>query len=356
MKVKHKANGEVMFKARLTATGFNQREGIDYEETFSPIVKIVTIRCILSIAINNKWPLFQLDKEDVYMSIPERYFDNNDKRVCKLVKSLYGLKQAPIKWNEKLTSLLMDNGFVQSLNDFSLFVKNDKDVMLILLVYVDDIIATENNVDEINNFKQFFSTKFLIKDLRKLKYFLGIKVLNVQNGICLTQRKYCTELLTEFGMLAYKPCSTPIEINHDNKKIVSKFGDDVPLTGITNYQKLVGKLIYLTMTRPNISYVVHCLSQLMHSPMQSHLRLAFRVLRYLKREPELGNRLVSWKSKKQVVVSRSSTGAEYRTMCNVCCEVLWIKKVLTDLQVNISLPVEMSCDNSSAIQIAANPV
>ncbi|GKB73038.1 hypothetical protein Tco_0934450 [Tanacetum coccineum] len=117
---------------------------------------------------------------------------------------------------------------------------------------------------------------------------LGIEVLDVPEGICLTQRKYYTELLTEFGMLACKPRSTPIEVNPDGKKVVCKFGDDVPINGITNYQKLVGKLIYLTMTRLGISYVVHCLSQVMHNPMQSHLRLAFRVLRCLKREPGLG--------------------------------------------------------------------
>ncbi|GJV16592.1 ribonuclease H-like domain-containing protein [Tanacetum coccineum] len=259
-----------------------------------------------------------LEEEDVYMSIPEGYYDQGDKGVC-----------------------------------------NDKDVMLILLVYVDDIILTENNVDEINKFKQFLGSKFLIKDLGKLKYFLGIKVLDIDNGICLTQRKYCTELLNEFGMLACKPCSTPIEVNPDDKKVVAKYGDDVPLTGITNYQKLVGKLIYLTMTRPDISYAVHCQSQVMYKPMQCHLRLAFRVLRYLKKEPGLGiifrksdnsdlrgfvdsdwakckitkrsitgysvflgDNLVSWKSKKQVVMSRSSTVAEYKAMCNVCCEVM----------------------------------
>ncbi|GJY65189.1 putative RNA-directed DNA polymerase [Tanacetum coccineum] len=359
-------NNTWRFKARLV----NQREGIDYEETFSPVVKIVTIRCILTIAVNNKWPLFQLDinnaflygelEEDVYMSIPEGYSDQGDKRVCKLVKSLYGLKQAPSKWNEKLTSLLIENGFKQSLNDFSLFVKNDKDVMLILLVYVDDIIVTGNNVDEINKFKQFLGSKFLIKDLGKLKYFLGIKVLDIDNGICLTQRNYFTELLNEFGMLAFKPCSTPIEVNLDDKKVVAKYGDDVPLTGITNYQNLIGKLIYLTMTRPDISYVVHCLSQVMHKPMQSHLRLAFRVLRYLKKEPGLGitfresdnsdlRVFVDSDWAKCKITKRSITG--YSVFL-----VLWIRKVLADLQVNISLPVEMSCDNSTAIQIAENPV
>ncbi|GJU61238.1 RNA-directed DNA polymerase, eukaryota [Tanacetum coccineum] len=175
-KVKYKANCEVeRFKAKLVAKGFNQREGIDYEETFSPVVKIVTIICILSIAINNKWPLLQFDINNAF---------------------LYGE------------------------------LKED-----------DDIIVTGNNVDETNKFKRFLGSKFLIKDLGKLKYFLGIKVLDVGNGICLTQKKYCIELLTEFDMLACKPCNTPIEV--------------------------------------------------MHNPMKSHLRLAFRVLRYLKRKPGL---------------------------------------------------------------------
>ncbi|GJU91331.1 gag-pol polyprotein, partial [Tanacetum coccineum] len=168
--------------------------------------------------------------KDVYMSLPGGYSDVNDKRVCKLVKSSYGLKQTPRKWNEKLVFVLSNNCFMQSMNDFSLFIKNDKDVILVLLVHVDDIIVTGNNLKEITKFKQFLSTKFLTKDLGKLKYFLGIEVLDVDDGICLTQMKYCTELLFEFGMLACKPCSTPIEANPKNKKVISKFGDDEALT------------------------------------------------------------------------------------------------------------------------------
>ncbi|GJU34759.1 putative RNA-directed DNA polymerase [Tanacetum coccineum] len=335
-KVKYKSNGDIeRFKARVVAKGFNQKEGIDYDETFSPVVKIVTVRCVLSIAIKNKWSLFQLDinnaflygdlEEEVYMNLPEGFCDKNEKKVA--------------NW-----------------------LSHSAQGVILFSFYVDDIIVTGNNIDEINKFKQFLSSKFLIKDLGKLKYFLGIEVVNIPEGICLTLRKYCTELLSEFGMLACKPCGIPIESNPDSKKLVSKFGDDEALTGITQYQKLVGKLIYLTMTRPDISYAVHCLSQVMHSPMKSHLRLAFRAKCKITRRSItgysvfLGNNLVSWKSKKRSVVSRSSTEAEFRAMCNVCCEVIWIRKILTDLQVDTDLPIEMNYDNNSAIQISANPV
>ncbi|GJT96324.1 putative RNA-directed DNA polymerase [Tanacetum coccineum] len=332
-KIKYQSNGEVdRFKARYVAKGYNQKEGIDYEETFSPIVKIVTVRCILSLAVFNSWPMYQLNVnnaflyrdlvEDVYMSLPEGYFSKDDKRVCKVVKSLYGLKQAPRKWNEKLRSVLLENGFEQ----------------------------------KINKLKNFLRSKFMIKDLGKMKYFLGIEVLESGGSLVLTQRKYCLELLTEFGMLACKPCGTPIESKEGVvKPSKGKVADiDYPLTRINNYQKLVGKLIYLTHTRLDINYAAHVLSQFMHAPLQSHLKLAFRVLRYLKTAPGkgisfskgtdldlnvyvdsdlakckvtrksvtgyvvfMGKNLVSWKSKKQSMLSKSSIEAEYRAMNNV---------------------------------------
>ncbi|GJX71393.1 ribonuclease H-like domain-containing protein [Tanacetum coccineum] len=253
---------------------------------------MVSVRCVLSLAVQNDWNVYQLDinnaflygelVEDVYMSLPEGYFSNNDKRVCKLQKSLYWLKQAPRKWNEKLTSVLYD------------------------------ILITGNDVFEINKCKDLLSFKFLIKDLGEHKYFLGVEVIKNDKGTCLSQRKYNLELLSEFGMLVYN---------------------------ITGFQKLVGKLIYLTITRPDISYVVHKLSQVMHASKLADMKSAFKVL-----------------SKIQSVLAKSSGEAEYKAMSSVACEVIWILKILTELKVEYKTPVEMFCDNSSAIQIAANHV
>ncbi|KAJ0621799.1 putative RNA-directed DNA polymerase [Helianthus annuus] len=184
-KIKYKASGEVeRYKARLVAKGFNQREGIDFGETFSPVVKMVAVRIILKLAVNNDWPLYQLDinnaflygslSEEVYMSLPQGYFDNDKNKVCKLVKSLYGLKQAPRKWNERLTSVLVDMGFVQSLCDHSLFIMCKEKVFLVLLVYVDDIVVTGNSLTEITKVKQGLSDSFKIKDLGILKYFFWV--------------------------------------------------------------------------------------------------------------------------------------------------------------------------------------
>ena len=230
---------------------------------------------------------------------------------------------------------------------------------------------------------------------------MGIEVIDTVSGLCLNQRKYCLELLAEYGLLASKPAATPIETNVVVSDIVRKKGrkskavnkEDLPLTDLTGYQKLLGKLIYLTLTRPDISYTIHSLSQFMHKPLQSHVKLAMRVLRYLKGSPGkgiifnkaddlslkayvdsdwakcpstrksvtgflifFGNSLISWKSKKQKTLATSSAEAEYRAMASVTCEVIWILKILKDLNVKNPLPVKIFCDNRAAIKIAANPV
>ncbi|GJY84215.1 putative RNA-directed DNA polymerase [Tanacetum coccineum] len=171
---------------------------------------------------------------------------DNKNKVCKLVKSLYGLKQAPRKWNEKLVTILKENDFVQSANDHSLFTKSKNNKFIALLVYVDDIVVTGNFVDEIDKFKIFLKSKFKIKDLGHLKYILGIEVIKSDNDLCLSQRKYC------------KPVSTPMVPNSVLPYEPTK--DDPLLDNITGYQKLLGKLICLTHTRPDIAYYVHCLA------------------------------------------------------------------------------------------------
>ncbi|KAK1406226.1 hypothetical protein QVD17_41515 [Tagetes erecta] len=401
-KIKHDANGEISrYKARLVAKGYSQREGVDFEETFSPVVKMVTIRVVFSLAVQHDSPLFQLDvdnaflygdlNEEVYMRPPVGYYSPTETRVCKLNKSLYGLKQASRMWNEKLVGVLLNFGFSKSKCDHSLFVKHDGSVTVIALVYVDDIILTGNSVDEINKVKELMNSNFLIKDLGLLKYFLGIEVVRTDSGLCLSQRKYCMELITEFGLSGCKPARTPI----DQHFAVTNFckTNETLVEDNSVYQQLLGKLIYLSHTRPDISYSVQYLSQFMHQPTNAHMQLALRVLRYLKGFPGkgiiftkgtsfnltayadsdwgkclvtrrsvtgfcilLGNCLVSWKSKKQQTVSRSSAEAEYRAMCSATCELIWLKNILGELGIRVSLPVNVFCDNNAAISIAANPV
>ncbi|GJT57055.1 ribonuclease H-like domain-containing protein [Tanacetum coccineum] len=223
-KIKYKASGQVdKYKARVMAKGFSHREGIDFDETFSPVVKMVTVRCLICIVVSNDWPLFQLDvnnaflygnlNEDIYTSLPLGFECFDKTKVCKLNKALYGLKQAPRQWNAKLTIVLAEYGYVQSKFDYSLYIKHTDDVFVALLVYVDDFIITGNSLDEIEKFKLFLKSKFLIKDLGVMKYFLGIEVLDNSNGICMTQRKYCLELIHEFGLLAAKPVTTLLPEN-----------------------------------------------------------------------------------------------------------------------------------------------
>lgn len=250
------------------------------------------------------------------------------------------------------------------------------------------MIITGDDGDEIVQLKKYLATEFEIKELGDLKYFLGIEVARSDQGICLSQRKYVLDLLTETGMLACKPVETPIEQNHK----LGEYPSDVP-TNKERYQRIVGRLIYLSHTRPDIAYAVSVVSQFMHAPSERHMNAVVRIIKYLKNAPGkgimfckhshldvegytdadwggsqidkrstsgyftfVGGNLVTWRSKKQKVVSRSSAEAELRGMALGICELLWLRNLLRDLGYKPKVAMNLHCDNQAAIKIANNPV
>ncbi|GJS32479.1 putative RNA-directed DNA polymerase [Tanacetum coccineum] len=221
-KIKFKPNGEVeKYKARLVAKGFNQMEGVDYHDTFAPVAKLVTVRTLLAIAVKRDWIIHQLDvnnaflhgdlDEEVYMKIPQGFSNDNETRVCRLRKSLYGLKQASRNWYHKFTTFLRSLNFRQSKADHSLFIYEAGSTMVVVLIYVDDVIITENNLIKIQETKKQLDDEFSIKDLSPLKYFLRIEVAKTRDGLVLSQQKYTLDILEDSGKLGCKPSAFPIE-------------------------------------------------------------------------------------------------------------------------------------------------
>ncbi|KAK7393209.1 hypothetical protein VNO78_21739 [Psophocarpus tetragonolobus] len=309
-------------------------------------------------------------------------------QVCKLQRSLYGLKQASRQCFARLPSFLLSAGYHHSIADHSLFLKFSDSTTTALLVYMDDIILASNNLSKIRRITHLLDLTFRIKDLGNLKFFLGLEVARSHSGIHLCQRKYTLDLLFDTGMLACKPASTPINYT---ARLHSASG--VPLHDPSPYRRLVGRLIYLTTTRPDIAFAVQQLSQYMSAPTDVHLKAAFRTLRYLKQAPGsglffsstssfqlnafsdldwagcpdtrrsitdfsvyLGHSFISWRSKKQATVSKSSSEAEYHALASTTCEIQWLTFLLENLSVPFLRPSLLFCDNDSVLQIASNEV
>ena len=226
--------------------------------------------------------------------------------VCKLNKSLYGLKQSPRAWFDRFSKVLKSEGYKQGLSDHTMFVKTDGRRRCILIVYVDDIILTGDHVDEIARIKVALGKEFEVKDLGDLKYFLGMEVARSKKGIYVSQRKYIVDLLEETGMLGCSPELTPIIPPKKRKKKPGKeeeLEEDDPDDDTEaeeedkeqeepadkeRYQRLVGKLIYLSHTRPDIAFAVSVASQYMSDPRKKRMDAAYRILRYLKGTPGKG--------------------------------------------------------------------
>ncbi|CAL1403572.1 unnamed protein product [Linum trigynum] len=272
------------------------------------------------------------------MERPPGYTVGREDQVCLLHKSLYGLKQAPRVWFEKFQSTIIDLGFQQSLNDPSLFTKVSLTSIVVLLLYVDDMVITGSDPTGIDQLKDGLKQAFSIKDLGNLSYFLGLEVSRNDQGILLSQKKYISDLLGEHNFDNCHSVKTPMELN---LKLQKDSGER--LKDGSQYHSIVGSLINLSATRPDISYAVQIVSQFMTAPCVDHLVAVHRILRYLQ-------------GAQDDKVSKSSTEAEYRAMSEVGSEMVWIRRLLSDFGVACPAPMTLYVDNTSAIRIAANPV
>jgi hypothetical protein len=271
------------YKARWVLRGFTQRPGVDYDETFSLVVKFATIRAVLSLALSRDWVIHQLDVKNAfhhnaltetdYCSQPTGFVDAaHPDQVCRLNHSLYGLKQAPRAWYSRFASYLASIGFVEAKSDTSLFIYwHDDDT--VYLLYVDDIVLTASTADLLQRTITALQREFAMKDPGPLHRFLGITAECRPQGLFLHQRQYAIDILERAGMSDCKPCSTLV----DTQAKLSE-DDGHPVANTTSYWSLTGVLQYLTFSRPDIAYIVQQVCLHMHTPREPHLTALKRIV------------------------------------------------------------------------------
>ncbi|PKU80641.1 Retrovirus-related Pol polyprotein from transposon TNT 1-94 [Dendrobium catenatum] len=398
-KTKLTADGNIArYKARLVAQGFKQEYGFDFFETFSPVAKFQTIRVFLTVSLHNNWTITQLDvsnaflhgslTDDVYMEQPKGFVDPNyPSYVCKLNKALYGLKQAPRQWFSTFTDYLLSWGFEFSNADPSLLFYSKHGITLYLLIYVDDILFMGNDSGYASKLLHDLQQQFSVKNLGTLHTFLGLQVIHSSDKIFLHQQNYARSILNRAGMTDCHPLQTPTVLKTDTSAEAL-----LPFSDPQFYRSIAGSLQYLTLTRPDIAFAVNQACQHMHHPLNLHFQILKRILRYLngtlhyglpilrgdmkltaysdadwagdKQDRKsttgfcifLGNTLISWSSKKQHTIARSSTESEYRSLTAAATEIVWLRRLLQDFQFPSMSPTTLFCDNISAMSLANNPV
>lgn len=394
---------ETIYKARYVAKGYSQLAGLDYNETFSPTADMTSVRVLMQLAVQYSLELHQMDVKtaylhapidcEIYMEQPEGFevkSERGEKLVCKLNKSLYGLKQSGRNWNKMLHDFLIENGFVQNTADYCVYCKTVGNERIILIIWVDDLLLATSDVEMLSEVKEMLGTKFKIKDLGRLKHFLGIDFAQTKGEVKMNQKKYITKILDRFDMTHCKPRTTPCEMK-------MTFDNEGEPADPKKYREVIGSLIYLmTSTRPDLSFVVSKLSQYLSEPKKQHWVAAKHVLRYLKctvdqelcfRKQDVDLKLVaysdadwaadqndrrsvtgycfslsetgpvvSWKSKKQPTVALSTCEAEYMALSATTQESMYLVNLLKGMDTLNFTPVNIFEDNQGAIALSKNPV
>jgi transposase InsO family protein len=392
-KTKTNEAGEVVrHKARLVAKGFSQIKGIDYTETFAPVVRFTSIRCLMALAVKNRMRIHQMDavtaflqgelSEEIYMDQPDGFEDDTG-RVCRLKKSIYGLKQAGREWNTKLDAALIRYGLNKSKMDPCIYyLKNGS---LIVAVYVDDFLIFYQEKKVLDEMKKFLCENFLMKDLGPAKACLGLRITQKESSIQLDQNQYVLEILEKFGMSESKPVGTPMSMD----KLCKNKNPEKTLVGKIPYQEAIGSLLFLAQcTRPDISFAVNEVSKYNHDHDETHWMAVKRIFRYLRgttgmklcfTEPsatlqgfcdadwasdvderrsctgyvfKLSGGAISWRSKRQATIALSSTEAEYMALSEIACETIWLRQLLAEIEGKPQEETLIFCDNQSAIKLS----
>ncbi|GJU69433.1 retrovirus-related pol polyprotein from transposon TNT 1-94 [Tanacetum coccineum] len=385
-------------KARLVAKGYAQEEGIDFEESFAPVARLEAVRIFVAHAAHKSFPIYQMDvktaflngplKEEVYVAQPEGFVDpDHPEKVYLLRKALYGLKQAPRAWYDELSNFLMSKGFTKGTIDPTLFkIKYGEDILLVQ-IYVDDIIFGSTNPKYSKRFEKLMHSRFEMSLMGEMKFFLGLQIHQSPKGIFINQAKYALEILKKHNMDNCHSIGTPL---------ATKPKLDVDLSGEpvdqSDYRSKIGSLMYLTSSRPDLVQAVCYCARYQARPTQKHLKEVKRIFKYLKGTinmglwyPKdsgfeltafsdadhagcldtrkstsggiqfLGDKLVSWMSKKQNCTAMSSAEAEYVALSASCAQVMWMRTHLKDYGFNYN-KIPLYCDSQSSIAISCNPV
>ena len=384
-------------KARLVAQGFLQQEGIDFNETFAPVVRFDTVRTCLSVAAAKNLNVLQMDvvtaflngrlDEEIYLRVPSGVPSTYGK-IWRLRRSLYGLKQSPRQWGIRLSEFLSSIGYRRSENDPCLWIDSDKETWI--LVYVDDLVLIGPHLPTLHVLQKKLTDSFKMKDLGVLNYFLGVSVTFSPAGIRLSQKRYAEEILTRFNMNSCRPVAMPM----DPGLFSLMSSDATELISVRPYQQAIGALLYLvTMTRPDLAFAASALSRFLAKPRKVHQRALEHVFRYLKgttdhsilfksslRSPALkafsdadwagcsttrrstsgylllfGNSPICWRSQRQPCVALSTMEAEYIAACSAAQEIVWMRRLLTELTVPPLGPTVLFADNQSCISFTHEP-